>query len=57
MPLNHLQVKNAKCEPGQKQKRIMDSGGLFLHVLDSGTKTWRWRYQRGGKERVVQIGR
>lgn len=48
-------VRNAK--PGKKHQKLTDGGGLYLHVTPAGAKAWRLRYERGGKEQVMTIGR
>lgn len=49
-------VKAAKPQP--KPYRLPDFGGLFLLVQPSGSKIWRWRYQRPGskKENMLSFG-
>ncbi|MGG7603564.1 tyrosine-type recombinase/integrase [Massilia sp. BKSP1R2A-1] len=44
-------VSRAK-EPGY----YPDGGGLYLQVSSSGTKSWIFRYSRGGKERHMGLG-
>ena len=39
MPLTDPDVRNAK--PGEKAKKISDSGGLYVEVAPSGGKWWR----------------
>lgn len=46
-----------KAKPAEKDRKIPDSGGLFLVVSRSGTKTWRWKYRFHGKEKQLTIGR
>jgi len=54
--LNLSAVKAAKPQP--KPYRLPDFGGLFLLVQPSGSKIWRWRYQRPGskKENMLSFG-
>lgn len=33
-----------------------DGGGLYLHVLDSGTRAWRMKYRHGGREKLLSFG-
>ncbi|MGA1803662.1 tyrosine-type recombinase/integrase [Rhizobium sp. HT1-10] len=40
----------------EKPFKIADGGGLFLYVSPSGGKLWRFRYQYGGKEKLLSIG-
>lgn len=43
--------------PADKAYKLHDSGGLFLLVLPSGTKSWRQKYRFGGKEKQLTHGR
>ena len=53
--LTAIQVRNAKAK--EKDYKITDSKGLFLHVAASGKKTWRYRYELPpGKESTFVIG-
>jgi integrase len=36
--------------------KIPDGDGLYLFVRNNGTKTWRFRYEFGGKEKLLTIG-
>jgi integrase len=36
--------------------KIPDGDGLYLLVRNNGTKTWRFRYEFGGKEKLLTIG-
>lgn len=54
MPLTVLQVENAK--PREKDYKLADSGGLHLFVTRKGHKSWRLRYDFGGKERRLILG-
>ena len=54
MPLNDIAIKNAK--PKDKKYRVRDSDKLLLEIYPNGTKGWRVRYYRNGKERDVCLG-
>lgn len=54
MPLTSPQVKNAA--PRAKDYKLTDSGGLHLFVTIKGHKSWRMRYEFGGKERRLLLG-
>jgi len=45
------------AEPKAKAYKLHDTGGLFLLVLPSGTKSWRQKYRFGGKEKQLTHGR
>ncbi|MGH7112931.1 MAG: Arm DNA-binding domain-containing protein, partial [Stellaceae bacterium] len=49
--LSALRVKNEK-RPGL----YADGGGLYLQIAPSGSKTWIFRFQRGGKRRDMGLG-
>lgn len=52
--LSDLKVK--KAAPAEKAYKLIDGGGLFLHVLPTGRKVWRYQYSFNGKRRDVTIG-
>lgn len=52
--LTEVQIKKAK--PGDKPYKLSDTKGLFLLVSNSGSKLWRYRYQRDGKEHLLALG-
>ncbi|WP_421505528.1 tyrosine-type recombinase/integrase [Brucella pseudogrignonensis] len=52
--LTEVQIKKAK--PTDKPYKLSDSKGLFLLISNSGSKLWRFRYQRDGKEHLLSLG-
>lgn len=36
--------------------RHWDGGGLYLEVTAKGGRYWRWKYRRGGKEKLMALG-
>jgi len=54
LPLTDIQVKNAK--PQDKAFKLSDGGGLYLEVLPTGGKSWRFKYVFGGKEKRLVFG-
>lgn len=54
--LTDLQVKNAAGPVGKKIKKYHDGQGLYLWVLEDGSRYWRLRYYLGGKERGMALG-
>jgi integrase len=54
MSLNDLQCRKAK--PQEKAYRIYDTNGLYLDVLPTGKKVWRFKYRFLGKEKLLTIG-
>lgn len=43
--------------PADKPKKYTDGHGLHLYVSPAGSKTWRYKYLFGGKEKLLTIGR
>ena len=54
MPLTDTAIKNAR--PGDKTKKLYDSGGLYLELSPRGGKWWRFKYRFGGKEKRLSMG-
>ncbi len=54
MPLTDVKVRNAK--PGEKQKKLSDSDGMYLLLTPQGGKCWRLKYRFNGKEKVLALG-
>lgn len=53
-------LTNAAAKAAQPQTRaykLYDSGGLFLLVTPAGTKSWRFKYRRAGREQLKTLGR
>lgn len=54
-PLTEMQVRNAK--PREKPYKLFDGGGLYLDVLPSGSRIWRFKFrQPNGKENRLTFG-
>lgn len=53
--LTELQIKRAK--PESTPYKLADGRGLFLHVMPTGGKLWRWKYRFEGKEKLMPLGR
>ncbi len=56
MPLTDPACKAATCPQGKARHRLADSGGLYLEVMPTGAKHWRWKYRFGGKESRLALG-
>lgn len=54
MALTNIKIQNAK--PRDKPYKMFDSGGLFLFVLKSGNKVWRFKFHFNKKEQLIVIG-
>lgn len=52
--LTDREVQLAK--PGEKNRKMSDSGGLFLFVTTKGHKSWRLKYRFGGSEKLLVLG-
>lgn len=55
MSLTDTTVKNAK--PRDKGYTLSDGGALFLYVIPTGSKLWRYRFRWLGKQQIFSIGR
>lgn len=55
MALTDTEVRRAK--PTKKPYKLADSGGLYLAVMPTGGKLWRWKYRIDGKEKLMALGR
>ncbi|HVW66025.1 MAG TPA: integrase arm-type DNA-binding domain-containing protein [Nitrosospira sp.] len=54
MKLNDMAVRKAK--PEAKPYKMADGGGMYLEVMPSGSKYWRFKYRFGGKEKRLAFG-
>jgi hypothetical protein len=52
--LTELRVKAAK--PGEKPYKLFDQRGLFVLVTPAGGRLWRFKYKRGGVEKLLTLG-
>jgi integrase len=46
----------SKAKPQDKGYKLPDGGGLHLFVSPAGGKSWRYRYEFGGKEKLLTLG-
>jgi integrase len=53
MPLTDQSIK--KAVPGEKPRKMADTGGLYLLLNQSG-KYWRWDYRHNGKRKTLALG-
>jgi integrase len=44
------------AKPANKSYKITVGGALYLEVLPSGTKSWRWKYRLAGRENRFVLG-
>ena len=54
MPLSDAKIRTLK--PTDKDFKVADTGGLFLLMKASGSKSWRMKYRLSGKEGLLVIG-
>lgn len=54
MPLTDITVKSAK--PREKDYKLTDERGLYLHVKVNGSKLWRFKFRFDGKEKLMALG-
>jgi hypothetical protein len=54
MPLTDTAVRNAK--PRDKAYTLADGGALYLYVIPTGSKLWRYRFRWLGKQQIFSIG-
>lgn len=55
VPLTETQVRNAKGK--EKPYKLFDGGGLYLDVMPSGSRIWRFKFrQLNGKENRLTFG-
>lgn len=52
--LSDAACKNAK--PEGRDRKLSDSGGLYLLVRPAGTKAWYWKYRFEGREKKLSLG-
>ena len=54
MSLTDVRIRNTKSS--SKPVRLFDGGGLYLEIMPSGSKLWRYKYRFGGKEKRIALG-
>lgn len=54
MALTVLQVNNVK--PKDKDFKLSDAGGLYLHIKANGAKYWRLAYRYNQKQKTLALG-
>lgn len=54
MPLTDLALR--KLKPKDKPYKVSDERGLYVHVIPSGGKLWRFKYRFDGKEKLISLG-
>lgn len=54
MALTDTKVRSAK--PAEKDYKLYDERGLFMLVKANGSKYWRLKYMKDGKEKLLALG-
>lgn len=49
-------IQARKAQPGDRDYKLSDSGGLYLFVTRAGTKSWRMKYRFANKEQLLTFG-
>lgn len=52
--LTAREVSNASAR--DRAYKLADGGGLYLEVMPTGAKYWRWKYRHAGKEKRLALG-
>lgn len=45
-----------KAQPRDRKYKLAAGGGLYLEVMPSGAKYWRWKYRHNGAEKRIALG-
>lgn len=56
MKLNNQEIKNLKCNSGQKQTKKYDDKNLYLLVKNTGLKLFCFRYIFDDKHKDIVLG-
>ncbi|SDY93921.1 protein of unknown function [Lysobacter sp. yr284] len=54
MPLTDVAIRKAK--PAHKPLKLSDGACLYLPLMPSGARYWRWKYRWLGKEKLLSLG-
>ena len=52
--LSDVMIRKAK--PGLKPQKLSDGRGLFVLLIPSGQRWWRFKYRFAGKEKLLSLG-
>ncbi|WP_026836362.1 tyrosine-type recombinase/integrase [Limisalsivibrio acetivorans] len=56
MPLTDTAIKKAKFDPAKKKTTISDEKGMYLQVMENGSKYFRLDYRFAGKRKTLALG-
>ncbi|MEI6729866.1 MAG: Arm DNA-binding domain-containing protein, partial [Pseudomonadota bacterium] len=48
--------KCSKTKPESKPIKLSDGGGMYLHIMPTGSKIWRLKYRFLNKEKLLTLG-
>lgn len=54
MALTDVAIRKIKA--ADKPQRLFDGGGLYLEIMPTGGRLWRWKYRYAGKEKRLALG-
>lgn len=54
MALTDVKIRNLK--PGDRDRKVSDGGGLYLHLTTRGSRLWRMAYRFQGKQKLLSFG-
>src|SRR5665213_1934670 len=54
MMLTELAARNTK--PAERPRKLFDAGGLFLLLMPTGARWWRFKYRIDGREKLLSLG-
>lgn len=54
MPLTDKSIQAAR--PADTTRKLSDGGGLYLELMPSGARYWRWKYRFAGREKRLALG-
>ncbi|TCO41183.1 tyrosine-type recombinase/integrase [Dokdonella fugitiva] len=49
-------IAATKAKPREKPYRLAAGSGLYLEIMPTGAKYWRWKYRYAGKEKRLALG-
>jgi hypothetical protein len=53
--LSDAKIRQTKA--AAKPRKLAEGDGLYLLAAPAGTKSWRFRFKRAGREQVIVVGR
>jgi hypothetical protein len=50
------ETKVRRVKPRRQARKLSDSGGLYLLVVPTGGRYWRYNYRFNGKQKTLSLG-